>query len=79
MSLLRTANAELSDFEVMDFEALTRELEGVANGITDDAFTYWRQSPGLRVVIQMSAGNPDDEPPLNRGHTAGALRRSACS
>jgi hypothetical protein len=67
LSLLQTANAELSDFEVMNFEALTRELEGVANGITDDAFTYWRQSPGLRVMIQMSAGNPDDEPPLNRG------------
>jgi energy-coupling factor transporter ATP-binding protein EcfA2 len=67
LSLLQTANAELSDFEVVDFEALTRELEGAANGITEDAFTYWRQSPGLRVVIQMSPGNPNDEPPLNRG------------
>jgi energy-coupling factor transporter ATP-binding protein EcfA2 len=67
LSLLKTANADLSDFEVVDFEALTRELEGAANGITEDAFTYWRQNPGLRVVIQMSSGNPDDEPPLNRG------------
>jgi hypothetical protein len=67
LSLLQTANADLSDFEVADFEELIRELEGVANGITEDAFTYWRQSPGLRVMIQMSPGNPDDEPPLNRG------------
>src|SRR5215467_6904058 len=67
LSLLQTANADLNDFEVVDFEELIRELEGVANGITDDAFTYWRQNPGLRVVIQMSPGNPDDEPPLNRG------------
>ena len=47
--------------------ALTRELEGVANGITEEAFTYWRQNPGLRVTIQMSSGNPDDPAPLNRG------------
>jgi hypothetical protein len=67
LSLLKTANADLSDFEMVDFEALTRELEGAANGITEDAFTYWRQNPGLRVMIQMSAGNPDDEPPLNHG------------
>jgi len=67
LSLLQTANADLNDFEVVDFEELIRELEGVANGITDDAFTYWRQNPGLRVMIQMSPGNPDDEPPLNRG------------
>lgn len=67
LSLLQTVNADLSDFDVVDFEALTRELEGVANGITEDVFTYWRQNPGLRVTIQMSPGNPDDAPPLNRG------------
>lgn len=67
LSLLHTVDADLSDFEEADFEALTRELEGAANGITNDAFTYWRQNPGLRVVIQMSQGNPAEEPPLNRG------------
>lgn len=67
LSLLRTVNADLGDFDVMDFEALTRELEGVANGITEDAFTYWRQNPGLRVMIQMSVGNQADAPPLDRG------------
>ena len=67
LSLLKTANAGLADFEEADFEALTRELEGVANGITEEAFAYWRQNPGLRVTIQMSPGNPQDEPPLNRG------------
>lgn len=39
LSLLETVDADLSDFEKVDFEALTRELEGAANGITDDAFT----------------------------------------
>ncbi len=67
LSLLETMNADLSDFDVVDFEALTRELEGLANGITEDAFTYWRQNPGLRVMIQMSPGNPADGPPLDRG------------
>ena len=67
LSLMRTVDADLADFEEGDFEALTRELEGAANGITADAFTYWRQNPGLRVTIQMSAGNATDEPPLNRG------------
>ena len=67
LSLMHTVDADLSDFEEGDFEALTRELEGAANGITRDAFTYWRQNPGLRVTIQMSAGNAADEPPLNRG------------
>jgi hypothetical protein len=67
LSLLQTANANPSDFDIADFEALTRELEGVANGITEEVFTYWRQNPGLRVVIQMSPGNPEDGPPLNLG------------
>lgn len=67
LSLLETVDADLGDFEQVDFEALTRELEGAANGITDDAFTYWRQNPGLRVTIQMSPGNPSDPPPLDVG------------
>ncbi len=67
LSLLHTVDADLADFEEMDFEALTRELEGAANGITRDVFTYWRQNPGLRVTIQLSPGNPSDDPPLNRG------------
>ena len=67
LSLLEIVDADLSDFEKMDFEALTRELEGAANGITEEAFHYWRQNPGLRVTIQMSQGNPADEAPLNQG------------
>lgn len=67
LSLLETVEADLNDFEQVDFEALTRELEGAANGITADAFTYWRQNPGLRVTIQMSQGNPSDPAPLNSG------------
>jgi hypothetical protein len=67
LSLLETVDADLTEFEELDFEALTRDLEGVANGITKDVFTYWRQNPGLRVTFQMSPGNPAADPPLNRG------------
>jgi hypothetical protein len=67
LSLLQTVDADLTEFEELDFEALTRDLEGVANGITKDVFSFWRQNPGLRVTFQMSPGNPAAAPPLNRG------------
>ncbi len=35
LALLATVDADLSDFETANFERLTRELEGAANGITD--------------------------------------------
>ncbi len=67
LSLLSTVDADLSDFETLDFELLTRELEGAANGITDQVFEYWTQNNDLEVRIAVSQADPDDEPPLNSG------------
>lgn len=67
LSLLATVDADLEDFETLDFEELTRELEGAANGITDKVFEYWTQNQDLRLEIRIAQANPEDEPPLNQG------------
>jgi len=67
LGLLATVDADLADFETTNFERLTRELEGAANGITDKVFEYWTQNKELRLEIRVSAADPEDEPPLNQG------------
>jgi predicted ATPase len=67
LALLSTVEAELDDLENTDYEALIRELEGAANGITDDVMQYWSQNQGLEVVIDVAGADPKDEPPLNSG------------
>lgn len=67
LSLLATVDADLAEFETLDFEKLTRELEGAANGITDQVFEYWTQNNDLRLEIRVAQANPEDEPPLNNG------------
>lgn len=67
LALLATVDADLADFETANFERLTRELEGAANGITDKVFEYWTQNNELRLEIRVSTADPDDEPPLNQG------------
>lgn len=67
LALLATVDADLADFETANFERLTRELEGAANGITDKVFEYWTQNRELRLEIRVSTADPDDEPPLNQG------------
>jgi hypothetical protein len=67
LALLSTVDADLSDFETANFERLTRELEGAANGITDQVFEYWTQNQDLRLEIRVSNADPNDEPPLNQG------------
>lgn len=67
LALLATVDADLEDFETLDFEKLTRELEGAANGITDQVFEYWTQNRDLRLEIRVAPANPEDEPPLNQG------------
>lgn len=67
LALLSTVDADLSDFETANFERLTRELEGAANGITDQVFEYWTQNKELRLEIRVSTADPEDEPPLNQG------------
>ncbi|MBA4248132.1 MAG: hypothetical protein C0444_07545 [Microbacterium sp.] len=68
LSLLGAVDADLGDFAGADFEELTRQLEAAANGITDQVFEFWSQNKDLRVNIQMSPANPNDEAPLNSGH-----------
>ncbi|MBK9102983.1 MAG: ATP-binding protein [Austwickia sp.] len=58
LSLLATVDADLADFETANFERLTRELEGAANGITDKVFEYWTQNKELRLEIRVSSVDP---------------------
>lgn len=67
LALLATVDADLADFETVNFERLTRELEGAANGITEQVFQYWTQNKNLRLEIRVSAADPADEPPLDQG------------
>lgn len=66
--LLDLVGASLEDFgDQSNFEALTRELEAAANGVSAEVFEYWKQNPDLEVVAQVSAGEQEAEPPLNNG------------
>ena len=67
LSLLATVDADLSDFEALNYERLTRELEGAGNGITDQVFEYWTQNQDLELRINVSNPDPEDEAPLNQG------------
>lgn len=49
-SLLRLAAADKDYLTNTDYERRKRELENVANSITQDVFEYWSQNPELRVM-----------------------------
>lgn len=66
--LLDLVGARLEDFsDQSNFEALTRELEAAANGVSAEVFEYWKQNPDLEVVAQVSAGEKEAKPPLDEG------------
>jgi hypothetical protein len=68
LRLLGMVGAKLEDFgDQSNFEALTRELEAAANGISAEVFEYWKQNPDLEVSAQVSAGEEAAKPPLNEG------------
>jgi AAA ATPase domain len=48
-ALLRLAGAENDYLLNPDYERRKRELENVANALTDDVLKYWSQNPDLRV------------------------------
>jgi energy-coupling factor transporter ATP-binding protein EcfA2 len=48
-ALLRLGGAEQEYILNPDYERRTRELENVANALTDDVLKYWSQNPELRV------------------------------
>ena len=45
-----------------DYERRKRELETVANALTEEALRYWTQNPGLRVVIDITQQSGGDAP-----------------
>jgi energy-coupling factor transporter ATP-binding protein EcfA2 len=68
LAFLAVGGADLEEFEdELNFERLTRELEATANSIGAQVFKYWTQNQSLRVNVQVSQANPEDEPPLNSG------------
>lgn len=68
LAFLAVGGADLDEFDdELNFERLTRELEATANSIGSQVFKYWTQSKSLRVNVQVSQANPEDDPPLNNG------------
>ncbi len=53
-------------------EELKAKCEGASNKISDEIFEYWTQNDALAVKIDIAAGLPDDEPPMNAGNVAKA-------
>ncbi|MCH8062934.1 MAG: AAA family ATPase [Chloroflexi bacterium] len=68
LSLLALVGANLQDMDNQtNYEYLKAELESASIGISDEIFEYWNQNKQLRVEFDLSAANPDDPPPLNKG------------
>ncbi|MCH9010991.1 MAG: AAA family ATPase [Chloroflexi bacterium] len=68
LSLLSLVGANLEDMDNQtNYEYLKAELESASIGISDEIFEYWNQNKQLRVEFDLSAANPDDPPPLNKG------------
>lgn len=54
LSLLRLAATDEEYLLNPDYERRKRELENIANAITQDVLNYWTQNPELRVLIDIS-------------------------
>ncbi len=53
-ALLQLAAADDDYLVNPDYERRKRELENVANAITDDVLNYWTQNPSLRVLLDIT-------------------------
>ncbi len=63
-ALLRLGGAEQEYVLNPNYERRTRELENVANALTDDVLKYWSQNPELRVqpeITQRTEQKPDGQ------------------
>lgn len=63
-SLLRMAAADDDYLLNPDYERRKRELENIANAITQDVLKYWSQNPDLRVnpdITQKTVHNPQGQ------------------
>lgn len=58
LALLRMAGADDAHLLDASYERRRRELESVANALTEETLQYWSQNTGLRVLIDMA---PEDE------------------
>lgn len=56
-ALLRLGGAEKDYMLNPDYERRKRELENVANTLTEDVNTYWSQNPDLRVQPEITTKN----------------------
>lgn len=54
LALLRLAGSDDEYLINADYELRKRELENVANALTDDVLAYWTQNPDLRVHIDVT-------------------------
>lgn len=66
-SLLELAGAESEYLLNVDYEVRKRELENVANMLTQDVLKYWTTNPELRVTIDISQKTVPASPP-QQGH-----------
>jgi hypothetical protein len=69
LSLLRMAGADKDYLLNPDYETRKRELENVANAITDEVLRFWTTNPELRVEIDISQRTVALSPP-QAGHHA---------
>ena len=68
LSLLSLVGADLEDLQnETNYEHLKADLEAASINISDEIFAFWNQNSQLRVDFDLSAANPSDHPPLNRG------------
>jgi len=64
-SLLRMAAADNQYLLNPDYERRKRELENVANLLTEDVLKYWSQNPELRVNPDIERATPQGQPGPN--------------
>jgi energy-coupling factor transporter ATP-binding protein EcfA2 len=65
LSLLQMGGTDEEYLLNPDYERRKREMETVANALTEDALKYWTQNPGMRVLIditQQPGIAPGDDP-----------------
>jgi predicted ATP-dependent endonuclease of OLD family len=60
-ALLRLASADDEYLLNPDYELRKRELENVANALTEDVLQYWSQNPELRVLIDITQKTVSDQ------------------
>ena len=74
LSLLQLAGSDQEYLLDPDYETRKRELENVANAISQDVLQYWTTNTDLRVLIDISPRDREEE-----GRATCGPRRNACA